>query len=172
MYLQSHLCRAEAIIAAGGPHRIPSPFNPHSGAPSQGLSSSALSKKHLSSSVSQLERTDHSLPYSLPYLSRLRFQKTIPFALPLNNNYLKQRIEELILQPAKGGGNTLQLCAMLAAETERKTFSRKQEKHPDGNSTAFPAVAGSNLSSAAHGFAPPVHSLLEPSSSLKFLKLQ
>lgn len=128
LYLCSHLCRAEAITAAGGPHRVPSPFNPHSRAPSQGLSSSALSKKHLSSSVSQLlKRTDHSLPYPLPHLSRLRFQKSIPFALPLNNNYLKQRIEGLILQPAKGGGNTPQLCPVLVAETDRKTSSRKQE---------------------------------------------
>lgn len=127
MKRRSRWCRAEAIIAAGGPHRIPSPFNPHSKAPSQGLSSSALSKKHLSSSVSQLERTDHSLPYSLPYLSRLRFHKSIPFALPLNNNYLKQRIKELILQPAEGGGNTLQLGPVLVAETDRKTSSRKQK---------------------------------------------
>lgn len=91
------------------PHRIPSPFNPPSRVPSQGLSSSALSKNHLSRSVSQLERTDHSFPYSLFYFSRLRFQKNILFALPLNNNYLTQRIKELILQPAKGVRNTLQL---------------------------------------------------------------
>lgn len=81
LYLCSHWCRAEAIIAAGGPHRIPSPLNPHSRAPSQGLSSSALSKKHLSSSVSQLEKTDNSLPYSLFYLSSLRFQRRA-FHLP------------------------------------------------------------------------------------------
>lgn len=31
------------------PHRISSPFNPHPRVPSQGLSSLALSKKHLSS---------------------------------------------------------------------------------------------------------------------------
>lgn len=78
-------------------------------------------------------------------------ERSSPSALPLNNSYQKQRIERrterrFIFQPAMAGRNILQLCQMLVAEIDRKPLpvSRKQEKHPDGNSAAFPAVVGSN----------------------------
>lgn len=130
----SHLCRAEAIRAAGGPHRISSPFNPHPRAPGQGLSFFALSKKHLSSSVSQLKK-DKSESSLLPILFKQTeiSERSTPSALLSGNSYQKQRIprrteKRLIFRPARGGRNTLQLCwTELVAETDRKTSSRKQQ---------------------------------------------
>ena len=155
MDLLSHLCRAEAIIAVGGPHRISSPFNPHPRAPSQGLSSLALSKKHLSSSVSQLERTDHSLPYSLFCLSRQRFQRG---ALHLPSLLTTATRSKGLKGGQKEGSFSSQLrevetyfssvrCWLQRLIGKPLPVSRKQEKDPDGNSTAFPAVVGSNLAS-------------------------
>lgn len=169
--LLSHLCRAEAIIAAGGPHRISSPSNPHPRAPGQGLSFFALSKKHLSSSVSLLEK-DKSQSSLLPILFKQTeiSERTTPSALPSSNSYQKQRIprrteKQLIFQPAKGGRNTLQLRRTeLVAETDRKTSSHKQQagEAPQWEQRCLPSSCWKqigHLSCVACDVASPLHRL-------------